>query len=338
MVQRPVISVCIANYNGMEVIDDCLRSVLTQQGDFDLEVVVHDDLSSDPSVAHLRATYPNIFVIESTENVGYCVANNRMASAARGDYLLLLNNDAALLPYALQTLLSEALALGRPAVLSLPQYDARSGELLDRGSRLDPFLNSIPVLQPTHCDVGMVAGACLWINRSLWNDLGGFPPWFGSIAEDLYLCCRARRCGHVVRVLRSSGYRHYVGHSFGGGKVKNGLLSTRFDRRALSERNKTFVMLMCYPTPFMQAVVPFHVALLLLEGLALSLLKADLNFWRRIYWPVVPALLRHRCQLRITRHTVAPAAHATSRDFFSAFVWYPYKLSMLLRHGLPTVR
>ena len=37
----------------------------------------------------------------------------------------------------------------------------------------------------------MVIGACLWIPQGLWTELGGFPEWFESIAEDMYLCCRA---------------------------------------------------------------------------------------------------------------------------------------------------
>ena len=42
----------------------------------------------------------------------------------------------------------------------------------------------------------MVIGACLWIQKGLWEELGGFPEWFGSIAEDMYLCCRARLAGY----------------------------------------------------------------------------------------------------------------------------------------------
>ena len=56
----PLVSVCIANYNGMEVIDDCLRSVLAQQGDIAVEILVHDDASSDGSLDHIREHYPQV--------------------------------------------------------------------------------------------------------------------------------------------------------------------------------------------------------------------------------------------------------------------------------------
>ncbi len=45
--QAPLVSVCIANFNGMGVIDDCLRSVLEQEGHIPLEILVQDDASSD---------------------------------------------------------------------------------------------------------------------------------------------------------------------------------------------------------------------------------------------------------------------------------------------------
>ncbi|MCZ2174118.1 MAG: glycosyltransferase [Burkholderiales bacterium] len=155
---KPRISVCIANYDGIGLIDACIASVRAQQGDFEVEIVVHDDASPDGSAAHIREKHPDVKLIASAGNAGFCVANNRMAAAARGDYLLLLNNDATLLPDALQTLLAEAERLGRPAILTLPQFDAETGELLDIGSRLDPFFNPVPNRDPSRNDVGMVIG------------------------------------------------------------------------------------------------------------------------------------------------------------------------------------
>ncbi len=159
MSDHPRLSVCIANYNGMAVLDACLDSVRAQVGGIPVEILVHDDASDDGSAAHLRANHPDVVLIESAENVGFCVANNRMAERAKGDYLLLLNNDAALLPDALHTLMEEARRLGRPAILGLPQYDAAGGELVDIGSLFDPFLNPVPNLDPNRDEVGMVIGA-----------------------------------------------------------------------------------------------------------------------------------------------------------------------------------
>lgn len=333
---RPLVSVCIANYNGMTVIDDCILSVRAQTGFAgEVEILVHDDASSDGSVDHIRDRYPDARLIESRENVGFCVANNRMAAAARGEYLLLLNNDAALLPDALATLLAEARRLDRPAILGLPQYDAATGALLDFGSRLDPFFNPLPNRDPARNEVGMVMGACLWIDMALWNDVGGFPDWFDSIGEDLYLCCRARLAGHPVRVLGTSGYRHWVGRSFGGGKQTTmGLIST-FRRRALSERNKTFAMILTCPAPWVWLLLPTHLLTLLLEGALLSLLKMDTDHMTRIYLPVFASLRRERRRLQTGRRAAMQGRRLAGSAFFSVFDPMPWKLRMLLRHGLP---
>jgi len=328
-------SVCIANYNGMELIDACIDSVRTQNCGFAVEIIVHDDASTDGSAAHIAAHHPDVRLIAGSDNVGFCVANNRMAAVARGDYLLLLNNDAALLPGALDALMREALRLQRPAILSLPQYDAESGELLDIGSRLDPFFNAVPNRDLLRNDVAMVAGACLWLPRALWNELGGFPEWFGSVAEDLYLCCRARLAGYPVRALGTSGYRHRVGQSFGGGKVVSGKLSTSFRRRALTERNKTYVLAMAVPAPWVQLLLPLHLFLLVIEGALLALLKWQGRVLGGIYLPVFSALWRERRRLLGLRDEMQGARRVAATDFFAVFDSVPWKLRMLLRHGLP---
>lgn len=317
------------------MIAGCLDSVLAQRGAFTLEIIVHDDASSDTSVAIVSRDYAAVHLIRSVDNVGFCVANNRMVAAARGDYVLLLNNDAELLPDALACLLDEAQAQAGPALLSLPQYDYASGALIDRGCLLDPFYNPVPNLDPGRREVAMAIGACLWLPRSLWHELGGFPEWFGSIGEDLYLCCRARLAGYPVRVPDAAGYRHRVGVSFGGGKTRDGRLASTFRRRALSERNKTFVLLTTCPAPLLLPLAGLHLLLLLLEGGLLALLRRSPAYLSVVYLPVFAAIWQQRAPLRQLRHEVMERREGGAAAFFAPFIALPYKLRMLLRHGLP---
>ena len=328
-------SICIANYNGIELIDACIDSVRSQACDFTYEIIVHDDAFTDGSADHIATKYRDVQLVVSQNNVGFCVANNRMATVARGDFLLLLNNDATLHSNALATLMHESLRLRQPAILTLPQFDAETGELLDIGSLFDPFLNPIPNRNPEHNDVGMAAGACLWIPRLLWLELGGFPAWFGSIGEDLYLCCRARLAGYPVRAIGMSGYRHHVGRTFGGGKTQAGRLVTTYNRRALSERNKTFVMTICFPSLLMWFLLPLHLLLLLIEGVVLSLLRREWRSLSDIYLPVPLACWRERGRLRNLRREVQAARRIGVRIFLASFRLLPHKLVMLFRHGLP---
>ncbi len=86
---QPLVSVCVASYNGTKVIDDCLRSVLAQQGGIPVEILMHDDASTDGSQAYIRENYPDLVSIESDANIGFGIANNLMAAGARGRFILL---------------------------------------------------------------------------------------------------------------------------------------------------------------------------------------------------------------------------------------------------------
>lgn len=331
-------SVLIANYNGVGMIADCIDSVLTQDCAFEVEIIVHDDASTDGSADFIRRRYPQVVLLESDANVGFCVSNNRMASAARGEYLLLLNNDATLLPDALRTLHDKAVSLQTPAILGLPQYAADSGVLIDIGSRLDPFLNPVPHVSTDDAEVGMVIGACLWLPATLWKTLGGFPAWFGSLAEDMYLCLLARLHGYPVIALSRSGFRHAVGASLGGGKLLQGRLSTRVGRRAMSERNKSYVMVMTYPVGLLLTLLPLHLVLLLAEGMLLALIKRQPALLANIYWACCAALWRERRRLWQQRRAVQSARRIGIRAFLAVFDACPHKLRMLLRYGVPEIR
>jgi GT2 family glycosyltransferase len=334
---KPVCSICIANYNGEAVIGPCLESIYNQDFHLPLEIIIHDDASTDNSVELIRNRFPDVTLIESESNVGYCVSNNRMVSRARGRYILLLNNDAALHRDSVRTFYDHAKQHSRPAILGLPQFDMQTGELIDRGSLFDPFLNPVPNFDSGRTDVGMVMGACLWIPKGLWDELGGFPEWFGSLAEDLYLCCLARLRGYSVTVLPESGYDHWVGRSFSGGKVVWNALRTSYQRRSLSERNKTFTMLICYPPPAAFVLIPLHLLVLAAEGLILSVLKRSKRVFSDIYWFSLGSVWREKGRLAQLRRSAQSSRRIPCRSFFSVHTPMPHKLSMLLRYGLPGI-
>jgi GT2 family glycosyltransferase len=334
---RPDCSVCIANYNGVGLLPDCLDSVLAQQGDLSIEIIVHDDASTDDSLALLQDRYPQVEVLASTQNVGFSIGNNRMAAHARGEYILLLNNDAALYPDALSTLLHTARSQKLPSIQTLPQYDWISGDLVDRGCLLDPFYNPVPNLDPERRDVAMVIGACLFIPRNLWLNLNGFPEWLESIGEDLYLCCLARLRGVSVQVNAESGYRHRQGASFGGNRVTTGKLHTNFRRRRLSERNKTFALFVLTPSAAVWPLLAVHLSTLLVEGLVLSMLRSTTRIWLIIYWPAIAAPILNWATLRARRTEMQRTRRTGWWRYMSTTCFWPRKLQLLKKHGLPRI-
>ncbi|MEN8135706.1 MAG: glycosyltransferase family 2 protein [Thermodesulfobacteriota bacterium] len=334
----PICSVCVANYNGAKFLEACLDSILAQDFDQPVEIIVHDDCSTDNSRQLIRDKFPQAKLITSNENVGFCISNNRMVAIARGEYVLLLNNDAVLHQDALKTLYDGALKYGK-GIFGLAQYDAETGELIDIGSFLDPFFNPIPNLDPNEPNVAMIIGACLWVKKDLWDEIGGFPEWFGSMAEDMYLCCQARLRGYPVMTFAESGFDHWVGSSFGGGKVKeNRRLSTSLKRRKLSELNKSYVLQISYPSPLFQIIFPIHIIVLLVEGIIISLIKFNLTIFKEIYLDCLINLFRNQKILRRKRRKTQAGRKVSPGKFIGPFRMLPHKIVMLLKFGIPKIK
>jgi GT2 family glycosyltransferase len=335
--QHPVVSVCIANYNGADVIEQCLRSVCDQQVAASIEIIVHDDASSDNSAAMIQSGFPQAKLLVSDNNVGFCRANNKMVAQASGKYVLLLNNDAWLADDAIATFLDGVERHG-DCIFTLPQYGASDEKLFDCGMHMDFFANAVPVAKTVEQPVAMVMGACLWISRIRWDSCEGLPEWFGSMAEDMYLCNRVRLQGGEVIALSQSAYFHHIGHSFGGGKVVEAKLSTTVKRRRLSERNKLYVMFLFYPPLVLSFILPLAVFTLILEGLLLAMIKRDFGFFTQIYGFALGGLWANIAKLRRERAVIQNGRTVAARKFFSVYRWLPYKLQMLLKHGIPEVR
>lgn len=100
---RPLISVCVPIYNNSATLARCLRSIVDQDGDF--EILVVDDCSSDDSVA-IAATMlrSGDRLLSNESNLGQSQNHQRCLGLARGRYIQFVHCDDYLLPGALQTL------------------------------------------------------------------------------------------------------------------------------------------------------------------------------------------------------------------------------------------
>lgn len=89
----PELSIIIVNYKNQDLILGCVRSILEQEEDLSLEIIVVDNHSEDDTEAQLKAIYPDLKWIQMGYNSGFGRANNAGMHAAKGDYVLLLNSD-----------------------------------------------------------------------------------------------------------------------------------------------------------------------------------------------------------------------------------------------------
>lgn len=331
---RPIVSVCIANYNGEGIIADCIESVLAQQNAPPFEILVHDDASTDSSLEVL-GRYESVRLIKATQNVGFCISNNRMAAAARGEFILLLNNDAQLFPDALASLFEESQRHANKAVLGLPQYDFATRELVDYGLKLDFFCSAVPLRKPSKKDVAMVIGACMWVPTELWNRIGGFPEWFETNAEDVYLCCYARLLGYRVYVPEKSGFLHMIGHSLGGGKSEASRLTISVRRRYFSERNRLLVQWLFYPLWLVPLTTAANLVVLITEALVLSVANRKPSLIWDIYIRSQRDAFSMLDTLRPARSTAMQSREISFLEFFKRYTLLPQKLRLLISAGLP---
>ena len=98
----PKVSVCVMTYNQERFIGECLESIVTQETDFDVEVIVADDASTDRTAAIVRdyeARFPErLRGIYHPNNIGVKANYLSAHDAARGEYVAHVDGDDILLP------------------------------------------------------------------------------------------------------------------------------------------------------------------------------------------------------------------------------------------------
>lgn len=113
--QDLLFSIVIACYNQQEFVRESVQSALSQWHQ-SKEVIVVDDASQDGTAQILRAFGESIVFAELANNQGACAARNYGASLARGKYIVFLDGDDVLMPWALDTY-SRLVGAGNPAII-----------------------------------------------------------------------------------------------------------------------------------------------------------------------------------------------------------------------------
>jgi GT2 family glycosyltransferase len=101
-----MISIIIATYNARDLLANCLGSIERNRPHVSYEVVVVDDASVDDTAEMVRARFPAVRLLRNEVNQHYAFSNNRALACARGQYILLLNNDTIVLPEAIDRMVA----------------------------------------------------------------------------------------------------------------------------------------------------------------------------------------------------------------------------------------
>ncbi|NOX38923.1 MAG: tetratricopeptide repeat protein [Calditrichaeota bacterium] len=210
------VSIIIPVYNQVEYTRVCLEKIY-QHADPDVtfEVIVVDNASTDETPAFMKQAqnmYPNLTYIRSEENLKYAGGCNLGAHRAKGKYLVFLNNDTepepGWLKQAIRVFQEEPNVGVLGAKLLYPDRTIQHCGIEFQNSKIEhnfiwPFhryrhaKEDNPLVNRRE-DVHAVTGACLFIPRKLFQQVGGFDESYGMYFEDTDLCFKVRRKGKRV--------------------------------------------------------------------------------------------------------------------------------------------
>ena len=219
-----LISIVIPVFNKFDLTYNCIKSVIEQGAEVPFEIIVVDDGSRDETMLASLAFGRGIRVIRNDENCGFIRSCNRGFDAARGEYVVFLNNDTEVTANWLDELYQTMQADDKIGVVGAKLLYP-DGTLQECGGivwRLGDGWNwgrGQAADDPRFCylrDADYVSGAALMIRRSLFAELGKFDEhYLPAYYEDTELCFRARQAGHRVVVQPASQVVHFEGASAG---------------------------------------------------------------------------------------------------------------------------
>jgi GT2 family glycosyltransferase len=217
-----VISVVIPAHQALAHYRDCLSSLFAQTFR-DFEVIWIDSASTDGSLQRVREEFPDVRIIALESNAGYRGGTNAGCAEARGDLILVANQDVRFDERFLAALDDAArrhaeASIFAPKVLLFddPAQINEAGNTLHfsglYGSR---GLGAPASSYAEETPLATMSGCCFLIRRSAWEEAGGFSRdlelfvsgWHASY-EDADLAWRVRLAGHAIAYIPSAMMFH----------------------------------------------------------------------------------------------------------------------------------
>ncbi len=230
------VSIVIVNWNTKDILRDCVKSIYEQTHEIQYEIIVVDNGSSDGSAKMLKATFPQVKLIENSWNKGFAAANNQGMKTAAGRYILLLNSDTIICNGAIQKSILYADAHHDVGVLgcrvlwpdgrhqfscfrfpSLPNITLAAIMVVRQLPGINfAFLHSERYRYHDfnrELDVDIVAACFLLVRHEVLDQVGLMDEDYFMYGEEVDWCYRIRRGGWIVRYFPGAKIIHLFGAS-----------------------------------------------------------------------------------------------------------------------------
>jgi GT2 family glycosyltransferase len=217
----------VLNYNGADVLGECLRS-LCKQDYPNFRILVIDNASTDGS-DKIAEEMDGVELIRNEENLFFAAGNNvgiHRAIDSGADYVVLINNDTVSDPGLINALVS-AMEADKNAGVAGPKiyYHERPDVIWSAGGMVDfgkGWVRHRGIRRQDKgqfdsiAEVDYVTGCCLMFSREIFGFLQGLDESFPMYYEDTDFCTRARKTGYKVIYVPGGKMWHKISFSSGG--------------------------------------------------------------------------------------------------------------------------
>ena len=290
------IAIVILNWNGKQLLEKFLPSIV-KYSDFDhVEIYVADNASIDDSVAFVKQTYPQIKIIQNTINGGFAKGYNDALQQVDSDIYVLVNSDVEVTEGWLNPVIAifknePNTAIVQPKILDYKnknkfEYAGAAGGFIDKfgypfcRGRIFSELETDTNQYNDETEIFWASGACFFIRSAAFQELKGFDEDYFAHQEEIDLCWRAKNLAQNIKYVGRSTVYHV-----GGATLKEANPTKTF----LNFRNSLFSLVKNLPE---NKLVPIILARLILDGFAglkfimelkpkhfIAILKAHFSFY-----------------------------------------------------------
>jgi GT2 family glycosyltransferase len=250
------LAVVVVNWNGSDMLADCLQSLRNQTLPR-LKVVVVDNGSTDGSQKMVREQFQEMTLLALDHNLGFAGGNNRGIASCDTEFIALLNNDAIADPLWAECLLAGAsapdvgIAASRVLIAAEPKYLDSAGDCMTViGAPYKRGHRDLSDKYGSQTQVFGASGCAMLLRRKMLEEIGGFDEDFFLIYEDSDLCFRARLRGWRCVFVPEAIVYHKLNSSIG---------TLSRVHVYYGQRNFEFVYLKNMPSPLFWKYLPLRV-------------------------------------------------------------------------------